>query len=139
MLFVFVDRLVYVYVTRPHEQLSEYVQHLIREKQFRAAVKALYERRAEQVHLSTRTVFFIVAWIPIGLYVITSTGSMLAAGLVMGVGLHLLFDMAEDWGNLERLKSWLFWQIKRPITDREAQTVIGVYVVAFVVLSLALI
>ena len=139
MFFVYVDRFVHVFVTRPHEQLSEQVRHLLNQKRLVDAVKLLQHRGDEQRYLAVRSVFFMGTWIPVAFFILTSTGNLLAPGLVMGIGLNLLYDLARDLNDLPKLKWWLFWPIKRTFSDTEARTVVIVFWAMFVLLSLLLI
>jgi hypothetical protein len=43
--------------------------------------------------LITRSVLFMVAYIPLSLFVVTSSGSWLGSGLVVGIGLVLLTEL----------------------------------------------
>jgi hypothetical protein len=139
MLFVFVDRFVHAYITRPEEHLSLQVKHLIAKKRFWDACKLLSSRGDEQRYLAIRSVFFMGAWIPAAFFVLTSTGSMFAIGLVMGIGLNLVRDGFLGLSNLDKLKWRLFWPIKRTFSDTEAKTVVIVFTVLFIILSLLLI
>ena len=42
--FIYVDRLVYVYLVKPHEQLSEQVKHMLRAKRIKEAIVLLDHR-----------------------------------------------------------------------------------------------
>lgn len=137
--FVMVDRFIYVYLTKPHEQLSEHVRLLVQQRRWMDAVRLLRNRGNEQRELTVRSVFFMAAWIPAAFFVTTSTGSMLGTGLVMGIGLHLLYDVAMGWQDFERMKGWLFWPVRRQVSDVEAQVVIGLFGFFFVLLSLLLV
>jgi hypothetical protein len=136
---IYVDRLIQAFLVRPHEHLSEYVKHKLREHQFWEVVQLLRERGDEQRRLVMRSVIFMAAWIPVAIFVLTSTGSMLAVGLVMGMGLYLLVEVWRDWSNWERLREWLFWPISRRVSEREIKGVVLVYTLAFVGLSLGLV
>jgi hypothetical protein len=136
---LWVDRLVYVYVTAPHEQLSIQVQHVIRDKRLADGLKLLRARGTEQGHLVSLSGVFMAAWVAAAIYVLSSTGSMVAVGMVMGVGLRLVHQIGQGYGERERLKSELFWQIKRPISDREFYVVVVVFLAAFCLLSLAVV
>ena len=137
--FVYVDRLIQVFLVRPHEHLSEHVRHLVKEKRVVDAMRLLRDRGHEQQNLTVRSVFFMGAWVPVALFVMTSTGNMLATGLVMGIGLHLLYEVWMDWADLERLRKWLFWPIRRYVRDSEIKGVVVMYTVFFTGLSLSLI
>jgi hypothetical protein len=135
---VWADRLFYVYFTRPHEQLSVHIQHLVKGRRYREALLVLKMRGHEQQHLTVRSVLFMGVWIPVALFILTSTASFLARGFVMGIGLHLLYDIYIDWGNRQRLRDWLFWPVRRDVADSELKVVVGVYVAFFILLSLLL-
>ena len=137
--FVMVDRFIYVLLTKPHEHLSEHVRHLLNEKRFLDAIKLLRARGDEQRELTVKSVFFMAAWIPAALFVMTSTASMLAMGFVMGIGLHLLYDVWKDRNNIEKLKEWLFWPVKREVSDKEVKVVVGLFGVFFGILSIGLV
>ena len=115
------------------------VVQLIKNGSYKDALMLLFERREEQLYLVVRSIFFLAAWVPMTLFVITSTGSMLGTGLVMGIGLHLLYDSFVDFKNMERLKWWLFWSVKRKVSDNEAKAVVWIFAGVFGLLSLLLV
>ena len=82
---------------------------------------------------------FLFGWIAVAGYVVTSTGAKLAVGLVLGVGLRLILEIISDWKEEEKLKAWLFWQIKRPISRRELRVVVGIFAVMFLGLTIAVV
>jgi len=134
-----VDRLIYVYLTRPQDQLSQYVKHLVSNHKYQEVLRVLVIRGGEQGHLVSKSVLFVFGWIALAVYVITSTGSLLAVGIVLGAGLRLVYEVAADWPQKEKLKGWLFWQIKRPVSDRELKMVVGIFLVVFGILSIIMI
>jgi len=137
--FVYVDRLLHVYMTRPQEQLSLYVKHFIQQKNYRQALQLLAQRGDEQRFLMIRSVIFMIAFAPLAFYVITSTGSLIAVGMIMGIGLYLLYELLSHLKDLEKLKLWLFWPIKRAVTDTETQVAVYGFAFLFVLLSLLLV
>ena len=137
--FSFLDRLIQVFLIKPHEHLSEHVRQLVKERRFADAFRLLSDRGGEQIHLTVRSIFFMGAWVPVALYIITSTGNMLAVGLVMGIGLKMLYDVWVDWSDLDKIRQWLFWPIKRRMSDGEVKGVVVGYTVLFVGMSLGLV
>jgi len=135
MWFVIVDRVAYVYFTRPHEQLSIQVKGLVNQRRYVEALRLINHRKDEQKNLAIRSVLFVGVWILLALFVLTSSGSLFAVGLVMGVGLHLLYDMVVDLNDIGKLRSWLFWPVKRMVSDDEARVVVAIYGFMFVILS----
>jgi len=139
MLFTYVDRFIHVYFTKPHEQLSETIKHLVSSNRIKETFRTLKNRGSEQRYLAARSVFFMGAFIPAAFYVITSTGSAIATGLVMGIGLNLVIDSLMGIKDLGQLKWWLFWPIKRDFSDREAKLVVWIFTSLFFLLSLLLV
>lgn len=135
LLIQFADRLFYVYYVKPDAPLSVAVKRFIDKRQFRLAYIAFKHRGYEQEHLALQSALFMAAWVVIALYVITSSGSMLAAGLVLGLGLQLIYRMIADYREPKKLKAWLFWQIKRPVSDKEMRVVVWSFGTAFVLLT----
>jgi hypothetical protein len=128
-----------VFVVKPHEHLSEHVRHLLAEKRVIEALRLLKDRGQEQQRLTVRSVFFMGAWVPVALYVVTSTGNMLATGLVMGIGLHMLHDVWIDWANLDSLRRVWFWPIRRYVSDAEVKGVVILFTIMFLGMNLALV
>ena len=137
--FSWADRLAHVYFTRPFEQLSLQVKSLVTQKRYREAVLLLEHRKDEQRHLTVRSVLFLAVWVVAAFFVISSTGSIFAVGMVMAIGMSVLVDMLADWHNLEKLKWWLFWQIKRTFSDKETKGVVIGFAGLFGLLSLMVI
>ena len=135
VLMDYADRLVYVYYVKPNDPLSLAIKRLVKKRKYKISYIAFQNRGFEQQHLALHSILFLIVWIVIALYVITSSGSMLAAGLILGLGLQLLFDMLKDYQNSKKLKAWLFWQIKRPISDTELKVCMAAYIGAFILMS----
>lgn len=137
--FEYVDRLFYVYVIKPHEQLSQYVRGLVAVGRYRDGLRLLKARKDEQRKLTVKSVLFAVIWVPLAFFVTSSTASELGKGFVMGIGLSLLHDIGWDWSNLRKLKYWFFWPIRGEMSDAETKVVVGIYAGAFLLMSIMLI
>lgn len=124
---VVLDRVVWVYWTRPQTQLSVQVRYLVSSRKFKEAWQTLWQRKSEQTELTFRSVLFQAAWVVLAFFTITSTPSMFGKGLVMGLGGHLLYDEWKDYlVSPQKVASWLFWQIKRSVSLEELK----IYLVA---------
>lgn len=123
------DRLMHVYWMRPEEQLSIYVKHLLALRRYKQGFGTLRARKREQRYLVTNSVIMMVVWVPLAVYVLSSTGSYLAMGVMMGLGLNVLVGIGQDWQNKAGLKEQLFWPIRRSIADKELILVVGGYLV----------
>lgn len=131
-----IDRMVYVYVVAPDEQLSVQVKTLVRRGKWLSAWSVLMDRRLEQVKLAMNNVLFMAMWVVVAFYVISSVKLPLSVGLVLGIGLDLVYDLYKDWKKRDYLVQRVFWPVKRPVGWAEAKRVVWAMVVAFVVVSL---
>jgi hypothetical protein len=136
VLLLFIDRIAYTYAY-PAEQLSQQFSWYVREKKYLTALSLLDSRRMEQEKLTFRSALFMVVWVPLAFFALTSTSGLFGKGVVMGLMLHIL---ADSWRlqklDPQRLHVRLFWLIKRPVTPEERQVFMWVITASFAILSL---
>ncbi len=135
MLVSWIDRLVYVYFVRPEEELSVVVKERVAAKRYRVAMELLARRRHEQVHLAMENVLFLGVWGVLALFIVTSTPSWLAKGMVLGMGLKLIYGMYEDWKDQDYLLGRLFWPVRRKVGLVELKAVVAVFGGCFLLVS----
>ncbi len=134
------DRLLYVFWLRPEESLSEAVKSLWKGRRWWAAVKLIKSRRDEQQILVFRSSLAAVAFLPVALFGLTSSGGGLPEGLVIGFGWHLLVEFwQERKRNPQLLHYRLFWLIKREVSGEEREWFLKLFSLAVGGLSLLLI
>jgi len=115
---VWFDKIAYVFILHPETQIAQYVKYHISRKNYKAALALLTERQVDK--LTTRSAMFQVAWVVLGLFALTSVASHFGKALVMSLGLRILVDEWRDYvKDKVRLKKWLFWQVKREISNDE--------------------
>lgn len=120
MVLLDIDRIIHIYIERPHEQLSQQIQQYLKQKQWKDAAETLLLRRGEQYHLAFRNAIFAVAFVPVLFFAFTSTAGLFGKGIAAGVMLHFLYDSWRDYRrDPGHLKSWLFWMVTREIPFRE--------------------
>lgn len=133
------DRWIYVYVERPHEQLSQQVQGLVRKQRWQDAAETLLVRRNEQYNLAFRNGVFAVVFLPVLFFIFTSTAGLFGKGIAAGVMLHFLYDAWRDQlTKPKHLNSWLFWMVSREVTLEEQKAFLWGLTGAFGLLSLLL-
>ena len=108
-----IDHLLYVFIY-PQELTSMRVKQLLDQHQFKAALVLLVDTHEERHRLVLHSALFQIILLVACFFVLTSTGSLFGAGLVMAMALHLLKD---DFGLLlagrgDWLQQILFWQFK---------------------------
>ena len=135
VLVLFVDRIVYTY-SYPGTQISQQFSWYIKEKKYISALELLDVRRLEQERLTFRSALFMVVWVPLAFFALTSTPALFGKGVVMGLMLHIL---ADAWrlqkADPRRLHVRLFWIIKREVTDEERLLFLSVVTTIFALFS----
>jgi hypothetical protein len=134
-----VDRFVYAWWLYPFEQSSIQIQYWTRRRDVGAVAGLLVNGGLSQQKLIFRSLGFAVVWILLALYVASSTGSIVAMGIVMGLGFDLTLSIIKDWNNPGKLTAWFCWQIKRPLSSREVRVCGGVFVGLFILFGLRLV
>ncbi len=135
-LIFFLDRFLHVFFLEPEAELSKIVRELWRNKQVTKVVKAVVIGRNLQERLITRSVFFLIAYVATAIFILTSTGSVLGMGVVLGIGLHYCFDLIRYSRNAELFRKHFFWQLKKGLADREILAVVTAFCIFFIILSL---
>lgn len=133
--FNYLDRLIYALLVKPDEQLSLHLKHLIRHGRYLDIPRLLQARGDEQAHLLTRSALFMVVWVPLAIFVMSSTSSQFAASMVMTIALRLIIDMLKGWHDLATVSRWLFWQIKRPVSVMETKVVASLFIGLWLLIS----
>jgi ABC-type multidrug transport system fused ATPase/permease subunit len=118
-LFVFSDRFVYSFLMKPEETLGKRLKDLFAEKKFTEGLIILLNEKPEQKELVMRSFLFLIVWLIMALLTVTSVSSVFARGFMLGIGIHLVFDLIYDYfWNHSRFDLW-FWQIKREVSTEE--------------------
>lgn len=131
------DRVVHAFFIEPQTQLSYHIRYLVKNLKPLKLLKLLKERKAEQKNLVFRSAVFQVVWLALAFFTLTSTTSFFGKGMILGLGLHLLFDEGKDlrYKGVSFVRDWLFWQVKREVTLKETKIFLGVMTGGFVILS----
>ena len=73
------------------------------------------------------------------LYVMTSTGSVLGMGMILGIGLHFCLDLWQYRSDEQKFNLHFFWQIKRKLVAREITYLVVSFSLFFLLLSMLMI
>ncbi len=135
-LFVFTDRFIYSFLMKPNEALGMRLKDLFGQNKFSEGVLTLLSERHEQKELVMRSFLFLVVYLVLALLAVTSVSSSFGRGFILGIGIHLVFDLIFDYfWNHERFDLW-FWQIKRVVNPEEKRWFVILVSIIFGLLSL---
>lgn len=101
-----IDHLIYVYLTKPQEAVSQKVDNLINNNKFKETWDLLAVTRSKRLDLIFHTAYFQLIFLAFAFLVITSSSSLLGKGIVLAFSLHLLIDQAIDLTETKNLDNW---------------------------------
>jgi len=134
-LFVFLDRFFYSVITNPNEMMGIRLRELFGQRNYVEGIKLLLEEKYDQKELIMRSFLFLLMWIVLAFFTITSVVNLFPRGLMLGIGTHLIFDLIYDYTHdKERLDKW-FWQIKRTLEPEEKFWFVVIVCIVYVLIA----
>lgn len=105
--------------------------------------KQFYKYYYESVHLEhdqfarliTRSLLFILAYLALAVFLVTSSGSSLGMGLVAGIGLILAFELWQSRGFVEFFNQY-FIQAKKTWTSLEIDRFVKFFLIFYTIITL---
>lgn len=86
--------------------------------------------------LVTRSLLFLVTLVPLALFMITSTGSLVGVGTLLGLGFGLALEMLFYRPHPELFQTRFLFQIKKTFSDRDQLHFISIVWVLLLLFSL---
>lgn len=114
-----IDHILYVYFLRPQELNSQRAVYTIQNGGLFRTWQFLATTRAERKGLIFHTAHFQIVFLIFSFLILTSSGSLLGRGIVLGFLLHLIVDQGVDFWYSNSLQNWFS---KLPITLDKNQT-----------------
>lgn len=87
---------------------------------------------AESKKLATRSLLFIISLIPLGLFLLTSTGSATGVGMFLGIISGLSLEFYRMKNDLVGFQTRFLYQLKREVTLEEHK----IFTIVFISLSI---
>ena len=84
------DHLLHIFVFQPQELTSQRTVIYLKNKQYKEALILLYDTREERKDLIFHTSLFQIIFVVLTFWVVSSSGSLFARGLVLGYLLSLV-------------------------------------------------
>ena len=128
------DHLLYALACDPANPTCSMVKTYLQKRQWKAAWEALEKTKAERTKLPIKNMLTALVVAGVGIWVVTSSGSFLGAGVVLGLGVRLLWEMLTD----EDYRKW-YWVFARPFSEIEHRGLVAALIVAMAVQILTVI
>lgn len=132
--FVFGDRIFYNLVTEPEKTLGLKMKQLFKSGKIVDGLALALEERAVDKGLIMRSVIFLLVYLVLSFWVMMTVNGAWQRGFVMGIGLHLYFDLIWDYLTKKSIANW-FWQFPIRLSKNEE----GIFVAIINVLGILII
>lgn len=102
------DHLLHIFVFKPQELTSQRVVQLFHNKQYKEALILLYDTREERTDLIFHTLLFQIIFTVLTFWVVSSSGSLFAKGLVLSYLLSLvIFNLKKYIAKTDNNFIWM--------------------------------
>jgi hypothetical protein len=126
---------VYNVFSKPNETLNLKLKE-VKKDNVLSGIKLLLSEDFDQKELVMRSFMFLVVWVVLAFFAMTSVVNSFARGFMLGMGTHLMFDLIYDYiYDKMRLDEW-FWQIKRTLEPEEKLWFVVIMGVVYVIVAL---
>ena len=128
------DHLFYAFVCNPQELSCMRVKEELTNRRWRSAWAMLKSTSAERTRLPVHNILTTGVVALMGIWMVTSSGNLLASGLVIGLSVRLVWELwqASDWSK------W-YWIFAREFSVLEHKIIRGVLTALIVIQCLGLI
>lgn len=93
----------------------------------------------DQIYLATRSTIFIMALIPLSLFIVTSSGSLIGLGIILTVCSGIFFEMFEFRRDIKKFHNRFLLQINKVYDQRAVNSTVvfaGVFLIIIHLLAL---
>lgn len=133
---ILIDRLLHAFYLFPDTEFNVLIREEWRKKNIFGVLKMLQLADPYQDQLMTRSVLFLVIYWVLALFVLTSTGSILGIGIILGMGLRYVIDFWKVRNQPEVFVHQFLWQVRHQFTKQQVQLIMAGWVVGFTLLTL---
>ena len=135
ILLIYIDHFVYAFFLNTSESVSQQAAGMANNKNYGKALEILLKGHSQKDRLIFHSALFQVVFIVFAFFVLTSTGSLLGRGIVLGMLSHLLVDMTQDLSTEKNIDGWF---VTSPFSvGRDKQVwYVGIQAVGLVALAL---
>lgn len=126
------DRIVQILVLDELKTQREDVVSLLKRGKWMAALNQLIL----SVEPISNSFYFLVLYIPLAFFMISSTGSLIGIGLILGLGLSYVTHFIWGYKHIRAIREAHFHLLSSTVTDQQIKMLMGVFNLLFVCISL---
>ncbi len=134
--FIIIDHLLYFYYAVDSIPFVQHGRSLFKQKRYIALLRFALKNRNSMTRMITRSVLFVGVYIPLSFYIITSSQSTIGLGLVLGLGLRMVWDMIRFYRYTDYFQEIFLWQITRSLSAKEIRILVAIFVGIFLTFTI---
>ncbi|MBU1071598.1 hypothetical protein KKG65_04310 [Patescibacteria group bacterium] len=132
--FVFFDWLIQLAVMEPSRVFDVKLKEVLQKKNIKSGLVFVLGERQKKSRLVMKSALFLLVWLVMGFFTLSSIASAFGRGFMLGLGTHLVFDLVWDYFKVpEKLDNW-FWMIKRKLDVEEKRWFVVIVVVLYLLI-----
>ena len=105
------DHFLYAFLLNPQDLASQRAIYYLKKREYIRAFLVLWDAKENRTHQVFHSFSFQIIFLILAFWVVSSSGSLFAIGLVLAFSLHLFIDQFSDFlvlGNLDLWKNGFF-------------------------------
>jgi len=131
---VFFDWLIQLAVMEPGRVFDVKLKKILKRENIKQGVADALAEREKSLKLVMKSALFLLVWLVMGFFTLSSVANPFGRGFMLGLGTHLVFDLIWDYFKApEKLDNW-FWMIKRRLPMEEKRWFVGMVVVFYLLI-----
>lgn len=87
--------------------------------------ESVVSREDSRPELITRSLLFLLTLVPLGIFLLTSTGSVLGIGVYLGIIITLCVEIMSLYGDIDTLSARYLYQLNRKLRVSDLQIFMG--------------
>lgn len=124
-----IDALGYIFYVHPEDSETQHIRDDMRAKRFVSAFRNSATLLGHPLRLMHRSIYFVVAFFVLGIFVLTSTESAIGKGVVGGLGIHMILAMVPFWSSVHELRIRFFWGLADTVSEQSLRMLVGLVAV----------
>jgi len=132
--FVFFDWLIQLAVMEPARVFDVKLRKVFKKENVKTGLAFALGEREKKLKLVMRSALFLLVWLVMGVFTLSSVASAFSRGFMLGLGTHLMFDLLWDYFKApKKLNNW-FWMIKRDLEEEEKRWFVVIVLVLYLLI-----
>lgn len=134
--FYILDCLLYALYLHPEDETSRHLLEQLKQRRYRLALTMLLQMNHSPKRYIHKSAKFLLAFAVLGIFVVTSTTSKFAHGLIVGFGVYIGVELWKMRKNPGLIREKFLWDLSVDVKDRSVNMLLNGLLVLIAVLGI---